>query len=375
MIDADILPRRREALAKRLVEEPLDALLISNVVNVTYLTGFSGDSSYLILSKDRALLVSDGRYTEQVAEECPGLETYIRPPTQTITAATAESLNKLGVRSIGFESSCMTVAERTKLGELCPGIDWKPGNDRVELLRMVKDDTELAEIRQAIAIAERAFEMFQAMLRLDDSEKELSDAMESYIRRAGGEGSSFRPIIAADARAALPHAPLTRTSLAEADLILVDWGASTPRSYKSDLTRVLLARSFSVAGRSRPMRLDPRQLQKVYTAVRTAQEQAFRAIRPGAKAADVDAAARTAIADAGYGSFFVHGLGHGIGLQVHEGPNIRASSTDVLQAGMVFTVEPGIYLPGQFGVRLEDDVRVTPDGCEVLTHVTKELDV
>lgn len=371
MIDADILARRREALAKLLVEEQVDALLISSVVNVTYLTGFSGDTSYLILGKDRTLLVSDGRYTEQIAEECPGLETYIRPPTQTITAAAVENLSKMCYRSVGFESSCMTVAEREKLAELCPAIAWKPGSDRVEKLRMVKDDSELAEIREAIAIAERAFDMFRAALRLDESEKDLSDAMEMHIRRAGGECSSFRPIVAADARAALPHAPPTRQLIADADLILVDWGASGPR-YKSDLTRVLMARRFSVAGRSWPLRLDFDQLQKVYTAVRTAQEQAFRAIRPGAKAADVDAAARSAIAEAGFGALFVHGLGHGIGLQVHEGPGIRASSTDVLQAGMVFTIEPGIYLPGQFGVRIEDDVRVTEDGCEVLTHVARD---
>jgi Xaa-Pro aminopeptidase len=209
------------------------------------------------------------------------------------------------------------------------------------------------------------------MLRPEDTEKDLSDALEMYVRRAGGECSSFRPIVAADARAALPHAPPTRQSIAGADLLLVDWGASGPR-YKSDLTRILLARSFSIAGRNRPPRLPPEQLRQVYTAVRTAQDNAFDAIRPGARAADVDAAARSAIADAGFGAFFVHGLGHGIGLQVHEGPNIRASSTDVLQAGMVFTVEPGIYLPGQFGIRIEDDVRVTPDGCEVLSHLDRE---
>jgi Xaa-Pro aminopeptidase len=197
--------------------------------------------------------------------------------------------------------------------------------------------------------------------------------MEMYIRRAGGECSAFRPIVAADARAALPHAPPTGQPIGDADLLLVDWGASGPGGYKSDLTRVLQARNFSLTGRSRPPRLDQDQVRKVYTAVRTAQEHAFRAIRPGARAADVDAAARSAIADAGFGSFFVHGLGHGIGLQVHEGPNIRASSTDLLLENMVFTVEPGIYLPGRFGVRIEDDVRVTPDGCAILTQVPREL--
>jgi Xaa-Pro aminopeptidase len=351
---------RRRRLAAPLKDEQLDALLVSNPVNVTYLTGFTGDSSYLVLGRRRAVLISDGRYAKQIGEECPRLEAHIRPPDKPLQDAVAETLKKLGQRTVGFESAALSVAESEALRGLTPGIDWKGTRDRVERLRLVKDRSEVAQIREAVGIAERAFAMFTACLRPDDREKDLGDAMESYVRRAGGRAASFPTIVATGERSALPHAPPTDRAVGDGALLLVDWGASG-RLYKSDLTRVLATRKISP------------KLEKVYTVVLTAQEKALRRIRPGVKAGDVDAEARSVIAEAGFGPFFVHGLGHGIGLQVHEGPSIRANSTDVLQAGMVFTVEPGVYLPGWGGVRIEDDVLVTPDGCEVLTGVAKEL--
>jgi Xaa-Pro aminopeptidase len=366
---------RRERLAGLLPGECLDALLVSNPVNVTYLTGFSGDSSNLVLARQRALLVSDGRFTEQIAEECPGLEVQIRPTGQTLPAATAEALGKLGVRSVGFESGHLSVAEMEAYRELAPTVDWKPGRDRVEKLRAIKDASEVAEIREAIRIAEKAFAMFRAMLRPDDREKDLSDALEMYIRRAGGKCSSFPSIVAGGPRSALAHAPPSQRTAGAGGLLLVDWGASG-RFYKSDLTRVLIPRNHSASSSppARPMgEPGDGKLEEVYAAVLTAQEQALHCIRPGVKAHDVDAAARSAIAEAGFGSFFIHGLGHGLGLQVHESPALRTNSQDVLAAGMVVTVEPGIYLPGWGGIRIEDDVLVTPDGYEVLSSVPKDL--
>lgn len=372
---------RRERLAGQLAAEQVEALLISHPVNVSYLTGFSGDASWLVLGRQRTILVSDGRFTEQIADECPGLEVQIRPPGQNIVAASAEVLQQLGVQSVGFESSHLSVAEFESLREQAQTIDWKPGRDRVERLRAVKDESEVAAIREAIHIAEKAFAMFRAMLRPTDCEKDLSDAMELYIRRAGGKCSSFPTIVAGGARAALAHAPPTeQTVAASGPLLLVDWGASG-RFYKSDLTRVLLPRNHSAFSRppSSPLSqgaakgVDPK-LDEVYQAVAHAQEQALRAIRPGVKAHDVDAAARSALTDAGFGSFFIHSLGHGLGLQVHEAPALRTNSQDVLEAGMVVTVEPGVYLPGWGGIRLEDDVLVTPDGCEVLTHLPRDME-
>jgi Xaa-Pro aminopeptidase len=350
---------RRESLSRLIEPEGVDAFLITNPINVSYLTGFSGDSSFLILGKARAILVSDARYTEQIEEECPGLEVHIRPHDQSIQKVATDLLDKLGFHRVGFESGQLSVADLETLVGFVPSIAWKPGRDRVESLRIVKDASEIAQIRDAIVIAERAFSMFQAMLRPTDSEKDLSDNMEWYVRRAGGRSTSFRTIVAVGERAALPHAPPTSRLLGEVELLLVDWGA-VGRFYNCDLTRVF-------AGH----RISPK-LEQVYEVVLRAQQKALATIRPGVKARNVDAEARAVIGEAGFGQFFGHGLGHGIGLQIHEAPGIRQNSDAVLQAGMVFTIEPGIYLPGWGGVRIEDDVLVTPDGHEILTHVPKE---
>jgi Xaa-Pro aminopeptidase len=359
---------RREKLARVLSEEGLDALLVSNPVNVTYLTGFTGDSSFVVLTPGRAVLLSDPRYVGQIADECPGLETYIRTPTVKIHEAAAAVLGKLGVRAAGCESAGLTLAEAEALHAAAPELDFRPAADRVERLRVVKDASEVAEIRQAVAIAERAFAAFCALLRPDDCEKDLADALEGHVRRCGGTASAFPPIVAVGERAALPHCPPTARRVCEAGLLLVDWGACGPGQYKSDLTRVLDTHRKATSLPPGP------RLADVHAVVLAAQQAAIRAVRPGVAAKEVDAAARGVIDAAGYGGHFGHGLGHGIGLQVHEAPAVRQLSETVLAPGMVFTVEPGVYLPGWGGVRIEDDVLVTPDGCEVLTRVPRELE-
>jgi Xaa-Pro aminopeptidase len=371
----DFFASRRERLARLLPEEGVDVLLITNPVNVTYLTGFSGDSSVLVLARDRVVLVSDPRYTVQIDEECPDLPMHIRSPSQKLPEALAGVLNHLGGRLIGFESGAVTVAELETLKGLAPTLDWKGATDRVEKLRLVKDASEVEQIRGAIAVAERAFTVFRALLRPDDCEKDLCDSLEYYVRRAGGTGTAFPSIIAVGERAALPHAPPTTRAVSTGDHLLVDWGANGP-FYKSDLTRVLDTRTTAAfATTNASSKGSPAsRLEEIYPIVLRAQEAARRAVRPGVQAQTIDAAARGVIADAGFGDCFGHGLGHGIGLQVHEGPAIRPKSETVIEAGMVFTLEPGIYLPDWGGVRIEDDVLVTPDGCEVLTHVPRELD-
>lgn len=353
--------RRRENLSRLLDEEQLDAFLISSAVNITYLTGFTGDSSYLIVERGMALLISDSRYTQQIEEESPGLPVHIRTANQKTIEAIAEALTKRKLTKVGFESTALHVADFETLKELAPAIDWKGEERRVEQLRMIKDESEIAEIRQAIAIAERAFSAFTSLLRPQDTEKDLHDLMEHYIRRAGGKESSFPPIVAAGKRAALPHAPPTMQAIGEEELLLVDWG-SKGRLYMSDLTRVLAIRRISA------------KLEEAHKVVINAQKRAIDAVRPGVTAEEVDAAARSAITESGHAGVFGHGLGHGIGLQIHEGPWLRPHSPTVLEPGMVFTIEPGVYLPGWGGVRIEDDVLVTPDGCEVLTRVPRDLE-
>jgi Xaa-Pro aminopeptidase len=361
---------RRERLCHATAEEGLDALLVTSPINVTYLTGFSGEASYLFLGRAKTLLVSDGRFKEQIAEECPGLDTYIRPPDQTLPEATIAQISAFAPRSVGFESGHLTVAEFQALADGVKTADWKPSPDRVEKLRRVKDAGEIAQIRAAISIAEKAFAMFRAMLRPEDSEKELTDALESFVRRAGGKETAFPSIVAVGPRAALPHAPAGTSQVSDDPLLLIDWGAQGP-FYKSDLTRILWTyNNVAFPGGRKPSD----RLRKVYAVVLEAQRRAIAMMRPGVSSKVVDTAARGYIAEQGFGEFFNHGLGHGFGLQIHETPFFRPNVDVPLEAGMVVTCEPGIYLPGEFGVRIEDDILITPDGPEILTHCPRELE-
>lgn len=358
----DRIAARLDKLRKILRGQKIEALLVSSVTNVRYLTGFTGDDSALLLSRDRAVLVSDGRYETQIRQECPGLDAHIRPIGQLLPGAIACASGKMGKNSLGFESAVLTVADLEDLRAELPTVELLGRRGLVESLRAVKDREEVAEIRQAIDHAERAFGMLRNGLRAGQTEKEVADDLEAFLRRCGASAASFPPIVAVGPRAALPHArPTPDARIGDSDFVLIDWGA-TARAYKSDLTRVL------VTGKVTP------KFEKVYQTVLAAQERGIAAIRPGALARDVDAEARSVIEDAGFGRFFGHGLGHGIGMDIHESPRLRSGSDLALQAGMVITVEPGIYLPDWGGVRIEDDVLVTHDGHEVLTRVPKGLD-
>jgi Xaa-Pro aminopeptidase len=358
----DRTSQRRERLRRVLKSDRVDGLLVVSVSNVRYLTGFTGDSSALLLTRDRALVISDGRYETQLAEECPGLEVHIRPLGQPLIQGIAEVIEKRGVRRLSFESAFLSAAEFLTLKEKLNGVELRGVSDRVEALRAIKDREEIAAIRSAIAIAERSFAMLRAGLRRDETEKDVADALEGYLRRCGATAASFPPIVAVGVRAALPHAqPSADIRIDRDDFVLVDWGA-TGRPYKSDLTRVLVTGKVTA------------KFEKIYRTVLAAQERGIAAIRPGVLAREVDAEARSVIEEAGFGRFFRHGLGHGLGMDIHEAPRLHKSSEVRLQPGMVITVEPGIYLPDWGGVRIEDDVLVTPEGCDVLSCVPKALD-
>ncbi len=367
---ADTFARRRRTLARQLKPLGVDGLCVSNPVSVTYLTGFTGGASYLLLGPSRALLVSDHRFTEQIAEESPGLDVHFRPPTRTTLPEVAAVLAKIGWANVGFEATHLTVAALEALREQAKALTFRPTTNLVEALRAVKDAGEVEQIRAAVGVAERAFAMLRASLNGDLTERDLTDALEAFVRRAGGSASSFEPIAAVGPRSALAHAPPTERRVGTADFLLVDWGARKG-SYVSDLTRMLVTRkSWFRPARGRA---DDARLAKVYRAVLAAHERAVACLRPGAKARDVDAAARSALDDAGFGDHFTHGLGHGIGLEIHEAPDLRASSQQELAAGMVLTIEPGAYFRGWGGVRLEDDYLITPDGCERLSTLPLDL--
>jgi Xaa-Pro aminopeptidase len=364
-----IFASRRDRLRHAFPPE-VECFAVRHPVNVTYLTGFTGEASWVLLTSERAIIVSDGRFEVQLAQECPDIEVVIRPTHASTIETVGATLTRLGVRQVGLEASHVTLAEAEVLSDTAPSVNWTRTRGLVEKLRQVKDDSEIAAIRSAIRVAERAFHMVVAMLTGDETEADIVADLEHLIRRAGGSGTSFPTIAAVGDHAALPHAPATNRRLSESPFLLLDWGA-TCQLYKSDLTRVIRTgprTGFStVAAREIESRLE-----KLYTVVRRGQELAIESIRAGVRVSDVDATVRGYFEQEGYTKEFNHGLGHGIGLQIHEGPSLRSNSDEILQAGNVITVEPGLYLPGFGGVRIEDDVLVHPDGCEVLTSVPKD---
>jgi Xaa-Pro aminopeptidase len=369
----DYFPLRRQNLTKFLKSQSLDALVISHGPNVRYLTGFTGDSSHLVVTAKQVVLVTDARFEQQVAEEVEGVQAVVRPHTQRLPAAVGELLAKLGAKSVGLESEHATLAYEFALEKAAPKAKFTGVTGAVETLRAVKDMSEVEQIRAAIRVAERAFQMFCAMVRPEDTEKAMADALEGFVRRAGGERTAFHPIVGVGERGALPHAPPTDRTLAEGSKLLVDWGADV--GYKSDLTRCMAVPGGPLPTRKNKGERTGFKFEEIYAAVLKAQEAAVKLLRDGVAAKDVDAAARAALAaaklrdqpDYKLADRFTHGLGHGIGLEVHESPSIRADSQDTLKAGMVVTIEPGVYIPEWGGVRIEDDYLITKDGAIRLT--------
>jgi Xaa-Pro aminopeptidase len=337
-----------------------EAVLITNFTNVTYLTGFTGDDSFLLVGDGVEIILSDPRYTQQIEEQCPGLDIALREPGTNLVAVVEHVVGQAGVRQLAVEAASMTLELHDQIAAALPQSQLLPTSGMVESLREIKDADEIREIRHAVWLAEKAFGVVRASLQEGQTEREVAFQLEQLIRGFGGAGCAFPPIVAAGPRAALPHAYPTDQCVGTGELLLLDWGA-TSRLYRSDLTRIL------VTGRISP------KLERVYGVVLKAQEQAIAAIRPGALMSEVDAAARQVIAKAGYGKHFGHGLGHGFGLEIHEAPRLAATAQGVLKPGMVVTVEPGIYLANWGGIRIEDDILVTRDGHEVLSSLPRDL--
>jgi Xaa-Pro aminopeptidase len=352
-------PARRDKLRRPLKKLGLEALLVTDLNNVTYLTGFTGDDSYLLVRRDGEVLISDPRYATQLEEECPGLEVFIRKPGVAMLQGLLRILKDSKLGKVGIEADSMSVGLRDNVADGAAGLEVVPTTGLVERLRRIKDKDEITQIRHSIHIAQRAFAVLRATLCPEKTEKQVANELEYQMRSFGARSVAFPSIVAVGPRAALPHAPPTDRTVGSGDILLVDWGAAAGL-YRSDLTRVL------ITGKISP------KLERIYRVVLSAQLAAIEAIRPGVACGEVDRVARQRIAKEGYGRYFGHGLGHGVGLQVHEAPRMAARGPGTLRPGMVVTVEPGIYLPGWGGVRIEDDVLVTPTGHEVLTSVPKQ---
>ncbi len=352
---------RRAKLRRAIKKAGADALLVTNFTNVTYLTGFTGDDSFLLIRPDGEVLLSDPRYTTQLGEECPGVDLAIRQPGTSMVELLKKVVKAARITRLGVEADSMTLSLRDKIAEALPKVEIVPTSGLVEELRLIKDKGEIARIRRAIWQAEKAFGVLRATLQPEKTEREIANDLEHRMRLFGSRNRGFQSIIAVGPRAALPHAVPSERRVCENDFILVDWGADEGL-YRSDLTRVLVTGRLSA------------KFERIYNVVFKAQTKAIAAIRPGAVCEDIDRVARRVIAKAGFGRYFGHGLGHGLGLDIHEAPRFAAKCKTVLKPGMVVTVEPGIYLPNWGGIRIEDDVLVTREGCEVLTTVPRRLE-
>jgi Xaa-Pro aminopeptidase len=344
---------RRDKIRRQVVKQRLDAVLISNPINVRYLTGFTGGDSFLLMKRSGDILISDGRFTIQIKEECSGLDVYIRSNACTLHKATAKQLGKTG--KLGLEADSLTLTGKEQIATEIPAWELVPTQKLVEELRQVKDRAEIDAIRKAIDIACSAFLDIRDNIDAKQSEMEISNDLEYRMRLFEAEEKSFPSIVCAGQRAALPHGSPSSLKLEEQSHLLIDWGAVSG-GYKSDLTRVLI---FSPKDK---------KLRSIYETVRNAQETAINAVKPGKTCGEIDAVARAIIKDAGFGRNFNHGLGHAIGLEIHESPRFTVDNNTVLKPGMVMTVEPGIYLKGWGGVRIEDDILITKTGCEVLSR-------
>ena len=354
---------RRAALRGLLRAVDVEALLVTDLLNVRYLTGFTGSNATLLLHVDgdaASRFCTDGRYATQSAEEVRDLERVIDRGGAVVLAKAADGL---GVTRLGFESDVVTVDQHEVLVDAAGDavlLHRAPG--LVGRLRLVKDETETAALRAACAVADSALADLIAAggLRPGRSEREVAYDLETRMRARGAEGPSFATIVAAGPHSAVPHHRPTDASMRRGDLVKMDFGAVVD-GYHSDMTRTV------VLGRAAGWQRD------LHALVATAQATGRAHLEPGRQVVDVDAAAREVVASAGYGDEFVHGLGHGVGLQIHEPPLLGPTGTGALQAGMVVTVEPGVYLPGRGGVRIEDTVVVRDGTPEVLTRAPREL--
>ena len=354
---------RRDRITKlriELVNHGLDAALLTHGPNVRYLSGFSGSSGMLVVLPEEAGLITDFRYEQQAGEEVDGVAEVL-VARDGLSSMLAERLkDRSQVRKVGFEAGYVSVRDRRELGERCASVVWDDLPQTVERLRTIKDAAELASIDQAVQVAERALEKTLATVEEGVTELELAAELNHRLALQGSTGEPFETIVASGERTALPHASPSERRLREGDLLLLDFGA-TVDGYCSDITRTVVLGTPS-----------PRQ-REIHARVLEAQEAALAAIWPERTAADVDRAARASLEAAGLGDRFGHSVGHGIGLEVHEGPRLYRKSKDTLEAGNVVTVEPGVYLAGEGGVRVEEDVVVVEAGHRVLTSSSTAL--
>ncbi|HZE05434.1 MAG TPA: Xaa-Pro peptidase family protein [Solirubrobacteraceae bacterium] len=354
------MSERAARLTERLPDIGADLLLVTSLLNVRYLTGYTGSNGIALVGPDTRVFVTDFRYTEQAAAEVEASFDR-RISTLDLLEGVSDVLPASGPLRLGFEDAHLTVRGHERLRELMPErVELVAAGDPVEALRAVKEPGEIAGIRAATEAADAALRRVMEQGFAGRTEREVAVALERAMQDLGAQRPSFDSIIAAGAHGALPHAQPRDVEIGAGELVVVDWGAELD-GYCSDCTRTVATGELGATAR------------EVYELVLRAQLAGLEAVRAGVGGRDADAAARTLIEQAGHGERFGHGLGHGVGMEVHEAPRLSQRSDSVLEVGNVVTVEPGVYLPGEFGVRIEDLVVVTESGCDILTALPKEL--
>jgi Xaa-Pro aminopeptidase len=345
-------------IADSLESKGIDGILISHITNVRYITGFSGSSGCLLITKKNKIFCTDCRYEEQAKQEIEDFDIFIEKegrPKEVV-----ERAKSLGIKTLGFESTASYQFYRSLLRK---GIKIKAVSNFIEDLRKIKDAHELVMIEKAVARAENAFLEVKDAIRPGSTERQIALRLEEKLKKEGCSSIPFDIIVASGRNSALPHAKPTEKKIKPGDLVVIDWGGEAG-GYFSDMTRSFLIKGKGISRKK-----------EIYETVLQANMLAIHSVAAGLSSIMVDKAARDSIKKAGYADFFGHGTGHGVGLDVHELPRISRLGRESVKPGMVFTIEPGVYVPGIGGVRIEDMVLVEKSGCKVLTALPKELEI
>lgn len=343
-----------------LKEASIDALFIESETNRYYISGFTGTSGALLITKNNAYFITDFRYIEQAESEVkPNGFIIVNQEQGTLYDGVKQLAQVEGIRKLAVEAAYMTLQEKMKLES--GDFEIYPTVDVIENMRIIKEEKEIQNIRQAIQIIESTFVYLCSQIKVGMSEMDVANIALSHVKSLGGSGMSFETIVASGVRSSFPHGVASEKLLEYGDIVTIDFGAYY-NHYVSDMTRTIFIGEIQNT-----------KLKEIYDVVKEAKRLAIAAIKPGVKTADVDKIARDYITEHGYGHYFGHGTGHGIGIDIHEAPRVSRQDETVLKPGMIITVEPGIYIPGIGGVRIEDDILVTETGHENLMSLSDEL--
>ena len=348
--------KRVQAFLDKMQEKELDGIIINNLKNVYYLTGFWGSNGTVFISRDRQILVTDARYIIAAKQEVTGFEIFAE---RDELAAIAKIAKDMGLSRIGFEDE-ISVSYCHRMQATFEGLELIPQTQFVEVLRMIKDETEIATIRKACSISDQAFHDALEFIKPGKTEIEIANFLDFRMRELGAAGLSFDTILASGINSSKPHAHPMHKPVELGEAITMDFGCLYEH-YVSDMTRTIYLGHVSD------------EQAEIYNTVLKANQALIDQAKAGLGFRDFDKIPRDIIVEAGYGEYFTHGIGHGIGLDIHEEPYFSQTSTEVIKSGMVLTDEPGIYIEGKYGVRIEDDILITDTGCEVLTLAPKEL--